>query len=191
MREAVDLAIEMRIQRAEYMMLPPLQPEYDADGELAATVRFDASMMNERSGVPGLSNADLEARHAVVRVVLFPLVVKRGDDAGLGDDKIVVCSVQVLVACDKASRSHLTPSSDAGGALLGAWSRLSVAAEPGAPQSEALYLEGGSSVICIPEKSAFIFMAKRLPRRRMTSCYELMLAYLRCAASLAFCQMVR
>ena len=33
-REAVGLAIEMRCQRAEYMMLPPLQPEYDDTGEL-------------------------------------------------------------------------------------------------------------------------------------------------------------
>ncbi|KJZ77880.1 hypothetical protein HIM_02517 [Hirsutella minnesotensis 3608] len=126
MREAVDLSIEMRTQRAEYMMLPPLQPEYDADGELAATVHFDASMMNERSGSPPASNEELEAQGAVVRIVLFPLVVKKGDELGVGEDKIVVCPAQVLVARDKGKR-HVAPSSDAGGAsLLGAPSRLSV-----------------------------------------------------------------
>ncbi|TQS31714.1 hypothetical protein Golomagni_07997, partial [Golovinomyces magnicellulatus] len=74
MNEAVDLAIEMRKQKAEYMMLPPLQPEYDADGELAATVQFNASMMNERSTQNTSSNEDLEAKGSIVRVVLFPLV---------------------------------------------------------------------------------------------------------------------
>ncbi|ROT36902.1 hypothetical protein SODALDRAFT_209972 [Sodiomyces alkalinus F11] len=106
MREAVDLAIEMRTQRAEYVMLPPLQPTYDEEGELAETVTFNAALMNERSGggdasssssSPG-SNEELEARAAVVRVVLFPLVVKKGDDSGEGDDEIVVSPAQVLVA---------------------------------------------------------------------------------------------
>ncbi|KND89498.1 hypothetical protein TOPH_05845 [Tolypocladium ophioglossoides CBS 100239] len=139
MREAVDLSIAMRTQRAEYMMLPPLQPEYDADGELAATVQFDASMMNERSGSVSLTNEELESQGAVVRVVLFPLVVKRGDDAGVGEDKIVVCPAQVLIARDKGNR-YLTPSSDAGGASLGAPSRISVVTEAtGQPGAE--YLE--------------------------------------------------
>lgn len=135
MREAFDLSVEMRTQRAEYMMLPPLQPEYDADGELAATVQFDASMMNERSGRLSLTNDELEAQGAVVRIVLFPLVVKRGDDDGRGDDKVVVCPAQVLVARDKGKR-HLTPSSDAGGASLGAPSHLSVVTDQSAEPSE-------------------------------------------------------
>ncbi|KAJ6445852.1 involucrin repeat protein [Purpureocillium lavendulum] len=140
MREAVDLSVEMRTQRAEYMMLPPLQPEYDADGELAATVQFDASMMNERSGKIAETNEELEARGAIVRIVLFPLVVKRGDDAGVGEDKIVVCPAQVLIARDKSKR-HPTPSSDAGGASLGAPSRVSVVTEH--MGTEADYMEGG------------------------------------------------
>jgi hypothetical protein len=133
MREAVDLSIEMRTQRAEYMMLPPLQPEYDADGELAETVTFNAGLMNERSGGNDEeSNDDLEARGAVVRVVLFPLVVKKGDDKGVGDDEIVVCPAQVLIARDsknkgKGKDSHLssggmnnsyTTASEPGGASL-------------------------------------------------------------------------
>ncbi len=94
---AVDLHIEMRTQRAEYVMLPPLQPEYDSNGDLARKVYFNAALMNERSGDIS-SNDALEAQHAVVRMVLFPLVVKRGDDSGVGDEEIVVCPAQVLIA---------------------------------------------------------------------------------------------
>ena len=97
MRLAVELSIEMRTQRAEYIMLPPLQPEYDTNGDLVAKVTFNSSLMNERSGET-TSNDDLEARGAVVKIVLFPLVVKKGDDFGEGEDEIVVCPAQVLVA---------------------------------------------------------------------------------------------
>ncbi|KAI8299857.1 Deleted in azoospermia protein 2 [Colletotrichum sp. SAR11_59] len=120
MREAVDLSIEMRTQRAEYMMLPPLQPEYDADGELAETVTFNAALMNERSGDKSLNNESLEGQHAVVRIVLFPLVVKKGDDAGNNDDEIVVCPAQVLVARPKGKSVRLfTPGSEVGGSMIG------------------------------------------------------------------------
>lgn len=100
MKAAVDLSIEMRTQRAEYMMLPPLQPEYDANGDLASKVSFNSALMNERSG-DSVSNQELEAQKAVVRIVLFPLVVKKGDDKGEGDEEIVVCPAQVLVAKGK------------------------------------------------------------------------------------------
>jgi hypothetical protein len=108
MKAAVDLSIEMRTQRAEYMMLPPLQPEYDANGDLARQVQFNAALMNERSG-DTVSNEELEAQHAVVRIVLFPLVVKKGDDTGGGDEEIVVCPAQVLVAKPKRHTRGLTP----------------------------------------------------------------------------------
>lgn len=62
-------------------------------------VYFNASLMNERSGLFS-SNEELAARHAVVKMVLFPLVVKKGDDVGEGDDEIVVCPAQVLVHND-------------------------------------------------------------------------------------------
>lgn len=137
MREAVGLSIEMRTQKAEYMMLPPLQPEYDADGELAATVQFNASMMNERSGSSSsITNDELEAQGAVVRVVLFPLVVKKGDDDGRGDEEIVVCPAQVLIA---RSRSH---PFGAGSSSVGARSHISVVTEH-MGQPEAEYIEGG------------------------------------------------
>jgi len=119
MREAVDLSIEMRTQRAEYMMLPPLQPEYDANGELKQTVAFNAALMNERSGDSSTTNEAYEAQGSIVRCVLFPLVVKKGDDNGVGDDEIVVCPAQVLVAKPRRSTIRMvTPSSDAGGVPL-------------------------------------------------------------------------
>ncbi|KAG6122663.1 hypothetical protein E4U14_005794 [Claviceps sp. LM454 group G7] len=129
MREAVDLSIEMRTQRAEYMMLPPLQPEYDANGELVAKVSFDAAMMNERSGQLDVTNEELEAQQAVVRIVLFPLVVKRGNDDGVGEDKIVVCPAQVLIVRDHRHRRLTASSSDAGVASLGGHSRISLVPE--------------------------------------------------------------
>ncbi|GAW22906.1 hypothetical protein ANO14919_124520 [Xylariales sp. No.14919] len=119
MREAVDLSIEMRTQRAEYMMLPPLQPEYDANGELTQTVTFNAALMNERSGDSSTTNEAYEAQGSIVRCVLFPLVVKKGDDNGIGDDEIVVSPAQVLVAKVRRSTIRMvTPSSDAGGVSL-------------------------------------------------------------------------
>jgi hypothetical protein len=105
---AVDLSIEMRTQRAEYMMLPPLQPEYDSNGDLARQVQFNASLMNERSG-DTVSNEELEAHQAIVRIVLFPLVVKKGDDRGDGDEEIVVCPAQVLVVKPKKAAPVFSP----------------------------------------------------------------------------------
>ncbi|KAF2863900.1 hypothetical protein K470DRAFT_209761 [Piedraia hortae CBS 480.64] len=97
---AVNLSIEMRTQRAEYIMLPPLQPEYDTNGELVRFVHFNAALMNERSGAFS-SNQELQKSRAVVKVVLFPLVVKKGDDSGEGDEEIVICPAQVLVQNDQ------------------------------------------------------------------------------------------
>lgn len=98
---AVDLSIEMRTQRSEYIMLPPLLPEYDTNGDLLHKVHFNASLMNERSGMFS-SNEELEQTRAVVKIVLFPLVVKKGDEAGEGEEEIVVCPAQVLVHNDNS-----------------------------------------------------------------------------------------
>ncbi|KAK3988113.1 hypothetical protein QBC44DRAFT_343535 [Cladorrhinum sp. PSN332] len=139
-REAVGLAVEMRCQRAEYMMLPPLQPEYDESGELTESVSFNAALMNEGSANMSLTNEELEQSGATLRVVLFPLVLRKGDESGRGDDEIVVTPAQVLVNRPYASPSSptqslkgksvrlltpvsdvsrlLTPVSDAGGASL-------------------------------------------------------------------------
>lgn len=90
---AVDLSIEMRTQRAEYMMLPPPEPQYDLNGDLKEKLFFHAQSMNDRSNAQ-ISNEDLEEEGAVVRMVLFPLVVKVEDD----DEKVVVCPAQVIAA---------------------------------------------------------------------------------------------
>ncbi|OQE19745.1 hypothetical protein PENFLA_c018G08917 [Penicillium flavigenum] len=97
MRVAVNLSLEMRTQLAEFIMLPPLQPEYDTNGDLARQVYFNAALMNERSGLTN-DNGELEAQQSIVRIVLFPLVVKKGNDVGEGDDEVVVCPAQVLIA---------------------------------------------------------------------------------------------
>ena len=37
--------------------------------------------------------------------MLFPLVVKKGDDLGEGEDEVVICPAQVLVAKPKKGKS--------------------------------------------------------------------------------------
>lgn len=92
----------MRTQRFEYVMLPPLQPEYDTNGDLARKVYFNAALMNERgSEAGGVGNEELERRGAVVRMVLFPLVVRKGEmgEGGEGQvEEIVVWPALVLCA---------------------------------------------------------------------------------------------
>ena len=97
---AADLSIEMRCQRSDYQMLPPLQPEYDTNGDLAHKVYFNALTMNERSGAT-TSNQALQDQGAVVRMVLFPLVVKNEED----DEQIIVCPAQVLIADSKGKKT--------------------------------------------------------------------------------------
>jgi len=96
---AVGLSVEMRCQKPEYIMLPPLHPEFDRDGELVRTVRFNPSLMTARD-----ATRDAE-EGSVVQLVLFPLVVRKGDEAGAGDEEIVVSPAQVVLA---PSTSHLS-----------------------------------------------------------------------------------
>lgn len=107
---AVDLSIEMRTQRADYQMLPPLVPEYDTNGDLVGKVRFNALTMNERSGTTS-SNEALEEQEAVVRMVLFPLVVRTEED----DEQIVVCPAQVLTAQSNKGKKSVRVMSAQGG----------------------------------------------------------------------------
>ncbi|KAK3326709.1 hypothetical protein B0H66DRAFT_513301 [Apodospora peruviana] len=95
--QSVDLAIEMRTQPAELIMLPPLQPEYDETGELVAKVMFNSSLMNQPGGSsePGMAEG---LEEFPVRVVLFPLVVQKGIMEGDGEEEVVVFPAQVLVA---------------------------------------------------------------------------------------------
>jgi hypothetical protein len=81
----------MRTQLAGYMMLPPPQPAYDDTRELVEMVTFNAALMAQPGGER--EAVDLEREGALVSVVLFPLVLKKGDD----DDEVVVFPAQVLV----------------------------------------------------------------------------------------------
>ncbi|KAF3928307.1 hypothetical protein AA313_de0209249 [Arthrobotrys entomopaga] len=96
---AVTLSIDMRTQRAEYFM-------WEApDNSIGRPVDFVALRMNNR-GNEGLTNDQLEQMGAVVRVVLFPLVTKRGDENGDGYDvETVIAPMQVLVSKPPTSRN--------------------------------------------------------------------------------------
>ena len=103
LRLAIDLSIEMKTQRAEYMVIAPPTADYDTSGDLMYKTRFNAATMNERSGEYA-SNEELQASQAVVKMFLFPLVIKKGDDNGDGEDETVICPAQVLVAGSKQGR---------------------------------------------------------------------------------------
>ncbi|PVH94860.1 hypothetical protein DM02DRAFT_601801 [Periconia macrospinosa] len=140
MRLAVTLSIEMRTQRAEYIMLPPLQPEYDTNGDLVAKVHFNASLMNERSG-EFTSNDELEARKAVVKIVLFNLVLKKGDDYGEGGEEIVVTPAQVLVARPNNKKVVRVMSG-----AMSVNSRRSRSASSLAPESSIMDIDSGNMI---------------------------------------------
>lgn len=133
MRKAVELSVEMRCQMQEYVMLPPLQPEYDVNGDLAQKVFFNAGLMNERSGETNDNDA-LEKEAAVVRVVLFPLVVAKSvikdEDGDEREEEVVVCPAQVLVAREGARRSK---------------SRQSRGARSASAKERVMGMEGGMS----------------------------------------------
>jgi hypothetical protein len=79
----------MRTQLADYLMLPPPQPAYDDTRELVEMVTFNAALMAQPGGER--EAVDLEREGALVSVLLFPLVVQKGDD----DNEVVVFPAQV------------------------------------------------------------------------------------------------
>ncbi|PYH38816.1 uncharacterized protein BO87DRAFT_298929, partial [Aspergillus neoniger CBS 115656] len=112
LRLAVKLSVEMRTQMADYIMLPPLQPEYDSQGNLTNQIFFNASLMHDESGVYA-SDEQAQSEQAVVRLVLFPLVVRKGDDDGKGDEEVVVYPAQIVVLdTSDSGRPHPSPSHD-------------------------------------------------------------------------------
>lgn len=112
--DAVKLGVEMRCQRAEYFFVPPPVPDYDDDGNIASVVRFRAQTMSARGAEP-MSNTDLENENALVRLVLFPMLLKRGTDAGDHMElESIVSKMQVLVTRPGNGRTpgqtpHSTP----------------------------------------------------------------------------------
>jgi hypothetical protein len=72
----------MRTQRAEYVMLRAPRPEYDDHGEVSNTVFFDSSRMRSLGTENIISDLDLERENASVKLVLFPLIIRRGNEYG-------------------------------------------------------------------------------------------------------------
>ncbi|RPB00686.1 hypothetical protein L873DRAFT_1834987 [Choiromyces venosus 120613-1] len=94
---AVALAVEMRTQRAEYVMLRPPAPTYDENGDVNNTVPFVAARMANR-GTDPVTDEELEAEGATVKAVLFPTLIRRGNEFGEGYEvESVVLKMQVLV----------------------------------------------------------------------------------------------
>jgi hypothetical protein len=116
---AVELSLQMRCEPAEYTMLPPLQPEYNAEGGLARKVMFNSALMSVRCGAYQ-ENDPLESGTAVVRMVLFPLVVVDEEQKGPGDGDTVVFPAQVLLARDlsKSGRGRAFSEISAAGSLI-------------------------------------------------------------------------
>lgn len=94
---AAQLSIEMRTQSAEYIMKRAPRPEYDDIGEVTNTVPFSASAMQNRGSEPA-SEQELEAEGATVMLVLFPQVIRRGNERGENYGTVItVLPMQVLV----------------------------------------------------------------------------------------------
>lgn len=87
---AVDLSIDMRLQCAEYSMLPP--PERTSPDEEPHFYFTSVSMAHVEPST--LQDDELEHAGARLRLVLFPLVVKSYDD----QEQIVVFRAQVQTA---------------------------------------------------------------------------------------------
>lgn len=104
---AVTLAIEMRTQRAEYVMRRPPIPIYDDHGEVSNTVFFSAEEMNAVNAA-----SPSEALLSTVKCVLFPLVIRRGNEYGEEYEvEHVVFPMQVLVNRAHQLRSESRRSS--------------------------------------------------------------------------------
>ena len=96
---AVDSSVEMRTQVSDYTMTYLRSSKYKARGDIVSPMLFTATLMNECSGLAS-SNEELENQGAVLSVVLFPLVIKRGNDFGFGDEETVVFPAQVIAVSD-------------------------------------------------------------------------------------------
>lgn len=97
---AVQLSIEMRTQRAQYMVPAPPNPVYDNNGDNVSKVIFTRKTMKARSeGAPVPREEDLERERALVKLVVFPFVVQIGTQNGESyDEEKVVVPMDVCIA---------------------------------------------------------------------------------------------
>ena len=96
---AVQLSIEMRTQRAQYMVPAPPSPVYDNNGDNVSKVIFTRQTMKVRpEGGTTPREDDLERERALVKLVVFPLVVQIGMQNGESyDEEKVVVPMDVCV----------------------------------------------------------------------------------------------
>jgi len=90
---AVQLSIEMRTQRAQYMVPAPPNPVYDNNGDNVSKVIFTRKTMKVRpEGASAPREEDLERERALVKLVVFPFVVQIGTQNGesYDEEKVVV-----------------------------------------------------------------------------------------------------
>jgi len=95
---AVELSLEMRTQRAEYVMRRAPGLEYDDNGEISKVVAFDANTMHALN-LDDLHATDaiLAGEKATVKMVLCPLIIRRGNEYGEHyEQEVVVQRMQVL-----------------------------------------------------------------------------------------------
>lgn len=99
---AVQLSIEMRTQRAQYMVPAPPNPVYDNNGDNVSRVQFTRQTMRNRGPSADGSmprEEDLERERALVKLVMFPLVVQIGTQTGESyEEEKMVVPMEVLVA---------------------------------------------------------------------------------------------
>lgn len=110
---AVQLSIEMRTQRAQYMVPAPPSPVYDNNGDNVSKVIFTRKTMKVRSeGVSAPREEDLEHERALVKLVVFPLVVQIGTQDGESyDEEKVVVPMDVCIV--KPGESKMTSRAEA------------------------------------------------------------------------------
>ena len=92
---AVDFSMEMRTQPCEYTMKWPILSELEANREILTPILPTAIPVNQCSIVYSLDDK-LSAQDAVSHMILFPLVVRKGDEAGYGEEESVIFPAQVI-----------------------------------------------------------------------------------------------
>lgn len=80
-------------------MIPPFpEPVYDELGDNITRILFDPKSMVNRYPAEGIRNEDLQREGAIVKLVLFPLVIKMGSDTGERyDTESIVFPMHVMV----------------------------------------------------------------------------------------------
>lgn len=91
-------------------MKRPPQPEYDDNGDTTNVIPFIASVMQNRGTEPALDK-ELEVEGATVKLILFPHVIRRGNEYGENyNTEFTILPMQVLVNRPEASHISAGPA---------------------------------------------------------------------------------